>query len=527
MIRQLTQQEKKKLFNQRLQRVHISLGISFSFLMYIALFFGIFAILLPYIQTWEKPINHIKMADISTINYEKIVNPVLENPDFPKNNPITISLPGYMKNPTLQISTKSVDTKIFNPNSGEELQRDRSSFNLGQFLNYMHYGRLFGEFGIYIFGFMAVACLILMIGGLYQILTLKYKNSSSTQTGFFSKWHRKILLWTVFPFFIITLTGVMYNLGFKNLSFMSQIVTKGDSQSSKLFGLAFNIPEPKVDIRNESAKMLPLDELVKKAQEIAPQMQWHKIRIVNYGDISARYKFEGYNPYMPFLNGITNIPNLTLSGVDGSFIDEKKVFDKNWASIVYDSFVYIHVLLVADDFTRLFVAFLMIITILAIGFGNMLYLEKRARKFPQYIQPYQGFGKLSLAVMIGVIPSTAFLFVLQWLLPFGMENKILIQKGLFACFWSLTFTYSFYKLNSYQTAKDFLYLAGGLFILSSIIHFVNSGYSPIRLLNEELYTIFAVDVALIIFGLVLIYIAKKLPINREDIMKFWTARGVK
>lgn len=58
----------------------------------------------------------------------------------------------------------------------------------------MHYGRPFGEFGWYIFGIMAVACIILMIGGLYQNLTLKYKNSTTSQTGTFSKWHRKSLL---------------------------------------------------------------------------------------------------------------------------------------------------------------------------------------------------------------------------------------------------------------------------------------------------------------------------------------------
>ena len=55
MNQEITQQEKKKLFNQRLQRVHVTTGISFSLLMYVAVFFGIFAILLPYIQVWEKP----------------------------------------------------------------------------------------------------------------------------------------------------------------------------------------------------------------------------------------------------------------------------------------------------------------------------------------------------------------------------------------------------------------------------------------------------------------------------------------
>ncbi|MBF7071763.1 PepSY domain-containing protein, partial [Arcobacter butzleri] len=140
---------------------------------------------------------------------------------------------------------------------------------------------------------------------------------------------------------------------------------------------------------------------------------------------------------------------------------------------------------------------------------------------------YQGFGKLSLAVMIGVIPATGLLFFLQWILPFDMENKSLIQQGLFATFWVGTFTYSFYKLNSYKTAKEFLYLGGILFILSPIVHFINSGFSPIKLLNQEVYTVLGTDIGLFIFGLILLIIAKKLPTNREKIQAFWTSRGVK
>ena len=59
------EKESNKLFKQRLQRVHVATGISFSLLMYVAVFFGIFAILLPYIQVWEKPSRHYQIADIT------------------------------------------------------------------------------------------------------------------------------------------------------------------------------------------------------------------------------------------------------------------------------------------------------------------------------------------------------------------------------------------------------------------------------------------------------------------------------
>ena len=255
MIKQLTKQESKKLFNQRLQRVHIALGIGFSFLMYIALFFGLFAILLPYIQNWEKPISHIKIVNPSNVDYDSILKQVLKDDKFPKDKQIVLLLPNYMKEPILKISAQSATTKSFNPNTNEELIQENTHFKLSEFLNFMHYGKLFGEFGLYIFGFMAVSGVILIIGGLYQIFTLKYKNISNSQSGTFSKWHRKILLWTVLPFLLIVISGVFMNIGKKTIPIVVSVASKGETTNIKEFVFPVVHPqdkkiEKKADITN-------------------------------------------------------------------------------------------------------------------------------------------------------------------------------------------------------------------------------------------------------------------------------------
>jgi hypothetical protein len=205
-------------------------------------------------------------------------------------------------------------------------------------------------------------------------------------------------------------------------------------------------------------------------------------------------------------------------------ITQQTVIDKHWSGLFYDSVFFLHFLFGVDTFTRFLVAIIMTISTFAIGFGVLLWLEKRARKFPEGIPVYQGMGKLSLAVMIGVIPATGLLFFLQWLLPFDMQNRVLIQKELFAILWVGTLTWSFYRLNSYQTAKEFLFLGGILFMLSPIVHFINSGFSPIRLLNEEMFTILNVDIGLFLFGAILFFVAYKLPTKREEIQAFWTKK---
>ena len=90
------EKESNKLFKRRLQRVHVATGISFSLLMYVAVFFGIFAILLPYIQVWEKPSRHYQIAGITKIDYGSMIDPVLADSDYPKMNGVTVILPGYM-----------------------------------------------------------------------------------------------------------------------------------------------------------------------------------------------------------------------------------------------------------------------------------------------------------------------------------------------------------------------------------------------------------------------------------------------
>ena len=340
--------------------------------------------------------------------------------------------------------------------------------------------------------------------------------------------HRKIFIWTFAPFIIITLTGAMFNLGLKNSGFMTHIVSKGEASHHAQIAYPYLFPKPTMStLNNEKTKMLPISELIIKARKIAPEVDYQKIKIINYGDSSALFILEGYNPYMPFLNGISNKPHVVLSGVDGKLIYQEKVLDRHWSAIFLDMILFLHFLFGVDIFTRLIIVILMIFSTFAVGFGVLLYLEKNSRKFPKEIPTYQGFGKLSLAVMIGVIPATGLLFVLQWLLPFDMENRVLIQKGLFATLWIATLTYSFYKLNSYKTAKEFLYLGGILFLLSPIIHFINSGFSPINLYLNEMYTILSVDIGLFIFGLILLFVAYKLPTTKEKIQEFWIKRGVK
>lgn len=509
-------------FRQRLQRVHTVTGISVALLMYVALFFGIWAILLPYVQVWEKPSRHYPVPELSTVDYASMIEPVLADPDYPKVNGITITLPGHMEDPALRISTMFMETLVFNPNTGARVQNEGDQSELAWFLNSMHYGRPFKDAGYLLFGFVAVAVLFLVIGGLMQVVKIPYKNSGKSAANRFSLWHRRIFTWLFAPFILITLTGALMNIGYKGAAPMTYLASKG--QTHEVWNLAGPVlfpPPVRIAKHNDTVEMLPINTLLEKTKEINPKLWVQKITLTNWGDSSATAKVEGYNPYMPFLNGISNKPSITFSGLDGQVLSDLRVLDKHWSGLVFDSLFFLHFLFGVDTFTRLFIAVLMVIATFGLGFGVLLWLEKQARKFPKGVPFYHWMGKLSLAVMVGVFPAVGLLFVLQWALPFDMVERVAWQKACFGVAWMATLTWAFYRVNSYQAAKEFLSLGGVLFVLSPLVHFHGSGFGPLVLWQAGMGAILSVDIGLFVLGAILLFVGWKLPQEPEKIRALW------
>ncbi|QKF60015.1 PepSY-associated TM helix domain-containing protein [Aliarcobacter lanthieri] len=502
--------EKSKLFKQRLFALHIAAGITFSIIMYLAVYFGVFAIFLPQIQAWEKPSRYIEKVDITKIDYNYMVEEALKNPDFPKDN-ILINLPGRIGETAVNVTNRFVKPVVFDPFTKEILEDEGKEItNLASFLNELHYGQPLKLLGRLAFGFTAVGTLALVITGLLLIYYFKFNYKTKNQQGLFSTLHVKIFTWAFLPFLLITISGGVMNVGLISAPPMAKMLTKGEAKAiDELVGSTLFPTNKAVKKENISASMLPLNELLLKAQEINPQLTFKQIKLSNWNDITARVEFSGYNPYKPFLNGgIFNIPYVALNAHTGELLENKKVLDNTVPVFIAEGLFFLHFLFGIDIFSRTIIAILMGLCGVAIGFGVMLWLEKKAKKVEGKITFYHWMGKLSLATMVGVIPATAILFVLQWILPFGLEDRVLWQQGIFYNVWLFTLFWSFYRINSYQASKEFLFIGGILFVFASLLHFIK--------FQVLISNILGVDIALALFGILLIFIAKKLPKRRED-----------
>ena len=516
------EESKSKLFKQRLFRIHASAGIVFSLIMYISIFFGIFAILLPYIKQWEKPSRHFEQIELNKINYNAMLDEVLKDPTFPKNN-ILINLPGNMEDPALSITHRFVKPISFNPETQNKLNDESSNSHLAEFLNELHYGAPLKLIGRMIFGFVAVGSMALIITGLILIILMKFKNRGKNQQAIFSKIHVKIFTYTFPVLLLIILTGAVMNIGLLSSGPMSQLLTKGEAKDIDSLVGSTLFPRAKIVKKdNISAEMLPIKDLIKKAQEINPQLTFKQLKLINWNDKSARIELIGYNPYKPFLNGgIFNKPSITLSAYTGELILNKKVLDNTWSVFIAEGLFFLHFLFGIDVVSRILVALIMLSCCVAIGFGVMLYLEKKAKKFQDKAVFYHWMGKISLATIVGVIPASASLFILQWLLPFDMQDRVLWQQGIFYNVWLFTLFWSFYRINSYEASKEFFFIGGLMFITTPLIHFICSGYNPVTLAMNNITNILAVDIALFLLGILLIFISKKLPNNRDEAKLFW------
>lgn len=517
-----------KLFKQRLFRMHVSAGITFSLLFYISIFFGIFAILLPYIQVWENPSRHFEQKNIYTINYESMLEKVLQDPDFPRSN-IILTLPGNMGDPALKISHQFAKGKVFNPKNKNELTINKDKSQLADFLNWMHYGRPLKLFGIMIFGFTAVGIMFVILTGVFLINILSFKNNGKNKKSLFSKIHIKIFTWVSPPLLVITLTGAMMNIGLGGAGPMSYILSKGEVSSiDALVGPVLFKKRDSVKRLNQKAKMLPIKDLLIKAHQINPDIDFKSITLINWKDKSARVLIKGYNPYKPFLNGgIFNKPSITLNAINSDLIQDKKVMDSPWSVHVAESVFFLHFLFGVDIFTRLFIVILMLAACIALAFGMLLSFERKSNKTDEKGKYYKNISKLTLAVMIGILPPTGSLFLFQWILPFDLDNRVFIQQIIFLIIWSFTFFCSFYINDNYKIAKNMFLSAGILFFISPFTHFIFSGFSPLTLITKGLNNILALDLLLLFLGIVFLTLSKILPENKKDSEIFWLKKKYK
>ena len=490
---------------QQLFRGHVYLGIGLSLFMYVSIFFGLFGIFMPYLQTWEKPSRHFPARPLEQITYEPMIDAVLADPKFPRDR-IFIDLPGYKKDPAVRISHQFTAQTIFNPATGIRVEDEGRRSNLAMFLNGMHYARPLKTWGVLFFGILSPGFMFLTAGGVLMILVFKYRDKGKSGQTLFSKWHRKIFTWTFAPLAMILICASVMGLSFHGLGPMAGILTKGEVHNIRpLIGPILFPEEPRPKLTNRRVPMQPIAKLLQKAGQIAPELQFKRLVLDNWGDESAKIRLEGINPQRPFLNGVTVKPWVVLQGRDGKFLARQRVSDHSWGMRLLDGVYYLHLLFGVGIAGRILVFAFMLASGLGIGFGVLLWMEKKKRHFKGKLPFYHWMSKLSLAVMLGVLPATGFFINLHWLLPLDLPQRLTWQQGLFFDTWLAGLAWAFYRISSARAAREFLLAGGALFLAAPLLHWLNTGMGPLALARGQMSAILWVDLSFALAGTLLLF----------------------
>lgn len=363
-------------------------------------------------------------------------------------------------------------------------------------------------------------------GGVIQASVFKFPSKTRTLLNTFSRYHRKLFIW-IFPvFLLLMITGASIALGLFTAIPMTAMVTK--DTNANIHKILFPWPTP-VKAVGEPSPMLPISRLMSKAKEIEPDIVFNQIRLVHWNDRNAQIELTGHHPSLSFLNGGFNMPSITLRGTDGTLVKQTNVMDRVWSLYVVEAFFYLHILPHSGFILRCVVALLMVAVMVGLGFGVMLWLEKKSRPFTGKAPFYHWTAKISLAVMLGVIPATALAFNLQWILPMELPERLSIQTMASFHLWLGTLTWSFYQIQTLAAARALLRLGGGLCLLAPVTHWVSSGVSPLALWQGNMTAILGVDIGLILCGTILIAASWKLPSSSDGLLQYFSltpAKGV-
>lgn len=305
---------------------------------------------------------------------------------------------------------------LVDPGSGEILT-DNSPFKLARFLDRLHYSLMLPQ-GLYIVGVMTFFFLVIVFTG----IVIQFKNMIR---NFFLYRHGKALRYKMndlhnvvgvisLPYGLMyALTGLMFNLGIVFQLPMLLFVFDGDRNAlaeAAGFGRASQavsyVEKPMPDLNVLLAQL-----------ESQSNAEILSIRVHNYGDQNALIRFTGLEQGS-FDSYIDRIYDHSVD----AFPAHLNADDVNAMSDGTSLLFSVHMGTFAGVDLRL------IYFLLAMGFcamiiaGNVLWIAKRNKKqeYPKTLRVTRG---LTLGGCVGVVPATALAFLLERVLPLGLEDR--------------------------------------------------------------------------------------------------------
>lgn len=491
-----------------LTRSHTLLGLFAVFLFYISTYFGSITLFLPYLNSWELPSRHyskeIKYEHLIDIELNKIVR---ENKLNIKN--IEILLPSHRDN-AIKISSLNQNSVYLNPYTKEILDTNNEYPTITELFNKFHTGENIPIIGMQVMGISSIIIIFLMISGIYLYILKKrnLKNSSKQNSNFRYKWHKNFGFILIPYVLIFALTGAFLGFMLSNSAPIALSATNFQNSNMSslvrpiLFSTKSNLEESQI-----SARPKQLKELYEIANKNYSELEINKINIYNYRLDNSQTMFSGYlKNQKARTSSRINPLYIILDSKTGEVIEKKDFEESHIMKKGLSAFYWLHFQTDEKLFTRVLFFILGIIMLVCLFFGYLLWAEKKLRNDNRY---FDGLNRFSIALMLGIIPSSIFLIVMHWIIPFSTFDRVVWIEGLFYVSWSFYLFYSFKEESINKVLKMIFLSSSILFFLACFLHEINVDIMLFELLKQGLYSQFFIDLFLILFGIFFYILYKK------------------
>lgn len=362
---------------------------------------------------------------------------------------------------------------------------------------------------------MSLTIVFLCLSGLFLIFKNAYRNTKTkTLKGFYAKYHRLILLYTLPLLFIFGLSGTVINLGLYTSPIITNYLSNG--KTSNLLRVPKNIlqdPPLKSIPLSQEIKSLSLNTLYLKAKKEFDDIEFYAIETYNYNDINSRIKFIAYEPKNFFVSALVNETYIVLSGVDGKVLDKKIAQQGTLAEKALDSVFYLHYLNTFADMPRFIFAIICIFMLFGLISSLMLWFERVKKE--NYI--YVFMKPIIFTILLGSLISSCFLFATNWFIKKEYYQFELLEKSFIThevlFYISFIFVFIFIKyINNLHIVSKYSFLISCIFLLIAVLsHNIISTYNIFNTYSNELKEVFYVDLALLIISICFYLIYKFLP----------------
>lgn len=512
----------KSLLFKYLYRSHTIIGLLVLFLFYMSTFFGTITLFMPYLKVWESPSRHFIAQENHAFNIDALLEEVLEKHQFLGEKPFEIMLPSF-RDPLLKISSESQNSLFINPQTREVFKMAKEENLLSTFFNELHTGGVIPFIGLQVMGAMSIGILFLTVGGFW--LYLKKRNQRERTL---KNWKHQWLSWHkitglgVIPYALVfSLTGAFLGLMLSTSHPYAWIISEGKATTMRQLVAPILFPQTKYPRLEGRSSMLPFSNLLATAQAHYPTLGITHATFYHYGKEGAKVFFRGYDSENVAQSGRVNRLGITLDAHSGEVVEKKMLEQSHTMKRLLSTFYFLHFLPDETLGLRLIVGVFGMVMAFSLVTGYLLWAEK---KLHQSGILGDLMNRVSIAVLVGLLPAVALVLFLHWFLPMDLFDKEVWVRGAFYAFWSFWLFYSVYERSIVASLRLMLTLCASLLALSVLFHGLKSGFFLWESMAQKAWTLFYVDVTLLSLSAALFMAAKW--VEKKELFYRYERKGV-